>query len=347
MCYDVYYHLVKFQLKIPHMHEEIKKTNCIRTKGHSLRCKINQTIVYGVIQTFAIVQKSNLDFFLLSLNLMQVNAVIIMLEKILKNVGCAIHATKKLDESYMPSREFFMTYMPIWTGKGLTVTNGEGERLVCPSSSWLERIRCLPPLVSLSPCPFFFFLLPQRLPPSFARGGVWDRPAAAVMDGGGCRRQRPRRARPSPAASMAFALGMDGGGHGLPRRRPRAGPWRGRRRSGAAPCRRRRTAGSGARAGVFHRRRPPTARTHAAARAAPATHTPSAGGARRAAAPQRRAASAGSRTKARTRTHRHTRRGSPSRPPGPSRPRRPPHRRRRTGDRRTPLPRTRTRTRQM
>ena len=86
MCYDVYYHLVKFQLKIPHMHEEIKKTNCIRTKGHSLRCKINQTIVYGVIQTFAIVQKSNLDFFLLSLNLMQLNAVIMMLQKILKNV---------------------------------------------------------------------------------------------------------------------------------------------------------------------------------------------------------------------------------------------------------------------
>ena len=123
MCYDVYYRLVKFQLKIPHMHEEIKRTNCIRTKGHSLRCKINQTIVYGVIQTFAIVQKSNLDFFLLSLNLMQVNAVIMMLEKILKNVGCAIHATKKLDGSYMPSREFFVTYMPIWTGRGLTVTN--------------------------------------------------------------------------------------------------------------------------------------------------------------------------------------------------------------------------------
>ena len=55
MCYDVYYRLVKVQIKIPHMHEEIKKTNCIRTKGHSLRCKINQTIVYGVIQTFAIV----------------------------------------------------------------------------------------------------------------------------------------------------------------------------------------------------------------------------------------------------------------------------------------------------
>ena len=63
MCYDVYYRLVKFQLKIPHMHEEIKRTNCIRTKGHSLRCKINQTIVYGVIQTFAIVRKSNLRLF--------------------------------------------------------------------------------------------------------------------------------------------------------------------------------------------------------------------------------------------------------------------------------------------
>ena len=25
MCYDVYYRLVKVQLKIPHMHEEIKK----------------------------------------------------------------------------------------------------------------------------------------------------------------------------------------------------------------------------------------------------------------------------------------------------------------------------------
>ena len=233
MCYDVYYHLVKFQLKIPHMHEEIKKTNCIRTKGHSLRCKINQMIVYGVIQTFAIVQKSNLDFFLLSLNLMQVNAVIMMLEKILKNVGCAIHATKKLDESYMPSREFFVTYMPIWTGKGLTVTNGEGERLVCPSGSWLERIRCLPPSC-LSPRVPSFFLLPQRLPPSFARGSARGRPAAAGMDGGGYGRQRPRRARPSPAASMAFALGMDGGGHGLPRRRPRAGPWR-RLRSAAQP----------------------------------------------------------------------------------------------------------------
>ena len=30
MCYDVYYHLVKFQLKIPPMHGQMKKTNCIR-----------------------------------------------------------------------------------------------------------------------------------------------------------------------------------------------------------------------------------------------------------------------------------------------------------------------------
>ena len=29
MCYDVYYHLVKFQLKTPLMDEEMKKTNCI------------------------------------------------------------------------------------------------------------------------------------------------------------------------------------------------------------------------------------------------------------------------------------------------------------------------------
>jgi len=29
MCYDVYYHLVKFQLKTPSMHGEMKK-NCIR-----------------------------------------------------------------------------------------------------------------------------------------------------------------------------------------------------------------------------------------------------------------------------------------------------------------------------
>ena len=91
-----------------------------------------------------------------------------------------------------------------------------------------------PPPSCLSPRVPSFFLLPQRLPPSFARGGVWDRPAAAVMDGGGCRRQRLRRARPSSAASMEFALGMDGGGHGLPRQRPRAGPWR-RLRSAAQP----------------------------------------------------------------------------------------------------------------
>ena len=30
MCYDMYYHLVKFQLKTPPMHEEMKMTNCIR-----------------------------------------------------------------------------------------------------------------------------------------------------------------------------------------------------------------------------------------------------------------------------------------------------------------------------
>jgi len=30
MCYDVYYHLVKFQLKTLHMHGEMKKKNCIR-----------------------------------------------------------------------------------------------------------------------------------------------------------------------------------------------------------------------------------------------------------------------------------------------------------------------------
>ena len=30
MCYDVYYYLIKFQLKTLPMHGEIKKTNCIR-----------------------------------------------------------------------------------------------------------------------------------------------------------------------------------------------------------------------------------------------------------------------------------------------------------------------------
>jgi len=30
MCYDVYYHLIKFQLKTPPIDGEIKKTNSIR-----------------------------------------------------------------------------------------------------------------------------------------------------------------------------------------------------------------------------------------------------------------------------------------------------------------------------
>ena len=30
MCYDVYYHIVKFQLKTPPMHVEMKKTNFIK-----------------------------------------------------------------------------------------------------------------------------------------------------------------------------------------------------------------------------------------------------------------------------------------------------------------------------
>ena len=30
MCYGVYYYVVKFQLKTPSMHEEIKNTNYIR-----------------------------------------------------------------------------------------------------------------------------------------------------------------------------------------------------------------------------------------------------------------------------------------------------------------------------
>ena len=30
MCYDVYYHTVKFQLKTPLMHEEMEKINFIR-----------------------------------------------------------------------------------------------------------------------------------------------------------------------------------------------------------------------------------------------------------------------------------------------------------------------------
>ena len=30
ICYDVYYDLVKFQLKTPSTYREMKKTNCIR-----------------------------------------------------------------------------------------------------------------------------------------------------------------------------------------------------------------------------------------------------------------------------------------------------------------------------
>ena len=30
ICYDVYYHPVKFQLKTPSTYREMKKTNCIR-----------------------------------------------------------------------------------------------------------------------------------------------------------------------------------------------------------------------------------------------------------------------------------------------------------------------------
>ena len=66
MCYHVYYHLVKFQLKTPPIHKEMKKTNCIRVnlnQSAQFGGKMNQTIVQGVIQTLAIVQRSNLDFF--------------------------------------------------------------------------------------------------------------------------------------------------------------------------------------------------------------------------------------------------------------------------------------------
>ena len=42
MCYDVYYHLVKFQLKTPPMHGEMKKTNCIRGQFE------RKPIVWGV-----------------------------------------------------------------------------------------------------------------------------------------------------------------------------------------------------------------------------------------------------------------------------------------------------------
>ena len=40
--YDVYYHLVKFQLKTPPMHGEMKKTNCIRGQFE------RKPIVWGV-----------------------------------------------------------------------------------------------------------------------------------------------------------------------------------------------------------------------------------------------------------------------------------------------------------
>jgi len=30
MCYDLYYHFVKFQLKTPPMHGDMKKINCIK-----------------------------------------------------------------------------------------------------------------------------------------------------------------------------------------------------------------------------------------------------------------------------------------------------------------------------
>ena len=41
MCYGVYYYVVKFQLKTPPMHGEIKRINCIRGQN-----KLNG-IVYG------------------------------------------------------------------------------------------------------------------------------------------------------------------------------------------------------------------------------------------------------------------------------------------------------------
>ena len=49
MCYDAYYHLVKFQLKTPPIHGEMKKDKLCKgviwTKKHNLGGKINQTIV--------------------------------------------------------------------------------------------------------------------------------------------------------------------------------------------------------------------------------------------------------------------------------------------------------------
>ena len=52
MCYGVYYYVVKFQLKTLAMDGEMKRTNYIRGR-------MNQIIVYGVIQTLAIVVEVN------------------------------------------------------------------------------------------------------------------------------------------------------------------------------------------------------------------------------------------------------------------------------------------------
>ena len=67
MCYGVYYYIMKFQLKTPTMHGEMKKqitVGVIWAKWYSLGAKMNQTIVYRVIQTLATVERSNLNFFL-------------------------------------------------------------------------------------------------------------------------------------------------------------------------------------------------------------------------------------------------------------------------------------------
>ena len=45
----------------------------------------------------------------------------------IKKVGCAIHATKKLSGSFMPSRELLLTCVPLLTDGDLTEAN-EGAK---------------------------------------------------------------------------------------------------------------------------------------------------------------------------------------------------------------------------
>ena len=64
---DVHYYLAKFEIKIQLVYGVTKKEKLYYgvkwTKWHSLEGKLNQVIVYGVIQTLAIVKGSNLNFF--------------------------------------------------------------------------------------------------------------------------------------------------------------------------------------------------------------------------------------------------------------------------------------------